>query len=122
MSLLSSSRFLSPSFSSNSKTPASCCTSVMSVKMKAPRAVNKDAAILWYKHDLRVDDHPGIVAASMHRTLVPLYIFDPRILSRRNSLDSRYGHIYNPLVRCTTESGMIFTASNLTLLSAPPSS
>ncbi|CAN4084857.1 unnamed protein product [Withania somnifera] len=54
----------------------------MSAKMKASSAVNKDAAILWYKHDLRVDDHPGIALASMHRTLVPLYIFDTRILSR----------------------------------------
>lgn len=82
MALLSSSRFLSlSSFSPYPKTPASCCTCV---KMKAPDAVNKDAAaILWYKHDLRVDDHPGIVLASMHRTLVPLYIFDPRILSRK---------------------------------------
>lgn len=53
------------------------------MKAAGSGAVNKDAAaILWYKHDLRVDDHPGIVAASMHRTLVPLYIFDPRILSR----------------------------------------
>ncbi|XP_019264780.1 PREDICTED: uncharacterized protein LOC109242374 isoform X2 [Nicotiana attenuata] len=88
MALLSFPRFLSPSFSSNPKArPSLCCTSsIMSVKkMKAAGsgAGNKDAAaILWYKHDLRVDDHPGIVAASMHRTLVPLYIFDPRILSR----------------------------------------
>ncbi|KAF3636409.1 putative disease resistance protein RXW24L [Capsicum annuum] len=81
MAVVSSSRFLSLSFSSNPNTPASCCTCV---KMKTPGAVNKDAAaILWYKHDLRIDDHPGIVvASSMHRTLVPLYIFDPRILSR----------------------------------------
>nr|XP_009787874.1 PREDICTED: uncharacterized protein LOC104235751 isoform X2 [Nicotiana sylvestris] len=88
MALLSFPRFLSLSFSSNPTAPASlCCTSsIMSVKkMKAAGsgAMNKDAAaILWYKHDLRIDDHPGIVAASMHRTLVPLYIFDPWILSR----------------------------------------
>ncbi|XP_056160251.1 uncharacterized protein LOC115683085 isoform X3 [Syzygium oleosum] len=39
-------------------------------------------AILWYKHDLRVDDHPGIVAASRYQSVVPLYVFDHRLLSR----------------------------------------
>lgn len=44
---------------------------------------SKGPAILWYKHDLRIDDHPGLLAASQqHRTLVPLYVFDHRILSR----------------------------------------
>lgn len=42
----------------------------------------KGPAIVWYKHDLRIDDHPGLLAASQHRTLVPLYVFDRRILSR----------------------------------------
>ncbi|KAF5457719.1 hypothetical protein F2P56_021801 [Juglans regia] len=40
------------------------------------------AAILWFKHDLRIDDHPGLVAASKSRVLLPLYVFDHRILSR----------------------------------------
>ncbi|PKA60722.1 Cryptochrome DASH, chloroplastic/mitochondrial [Apostasia shenzhenica] len=40
------------------------------------------AAVVWYKHDLRLDDHPGLVAAaSQHRTVVPLYVFDPRMIS-----------------------------------------
>lgn len=40
-------------------------------------------AILWYKHDLRVDDHPGLVAAAArYRSVVPLYVFDHRLLSR----------------------------------------
>lgn len=46
-------------------------------------AAKSGAAILWYKHDLRVEDHPGLVAASQHRTIVPLYVFDRRILSRK---------------------------------------
>lgn len=45
----------------------------------------KGPAIVWYKHDLRIDDHPGLLAASQHRTLVPLYVFDHRILSRMSS-------------------------------------
>ncbi|KAL0907838.1 hypothetical protein M5K25_022281 [Dendrobium thyrsiflorum] len=40
------------------------------------------ASIVWYKHDLRVDDHPGLVAAaSQQQAVVPLYVFDPRIIS-----------------------------------------
>ncbi|CAI9092073.1 OLC1v1027220C1 [Oldenlandia corymbosa var. corymbosa] len=42
----------------------------------------KGAAILWYKNDLRIDDHPGFVAASKHPTILPLYVFDRRIVSR----------------------------------------
>ncbi|XP_058085009.1 uncharacterized protein LOC131232641 [Magnolia sinica] len=55
---------------------------------KAARASTKgvpenNAAIVWFKHDLRTDDHPGLIAAvSQHRTVVPLYVFDRRILSR----------------------------------------
>jgi deoxyribodipyrimidine photolyase len=49
------------------------------------------AAILWFKHDLRVDDHPGLVAASKYRSLVPLYVFDHRILSRELHM---YDYIY----------------------------
>ncbi|XP_057456991.1 uncharacterized protein LOC130747947 isoform X2 [Lotus japonicus] len=40
-------------------------------------------AILWFKHDLRTDDHPGLLAAASNfPSLVPLYVFDHRILSR----------------------------------------
>ncbi|KAG8638487.1 uncharacterized protein LOC110600318 isoform X3 [Manihot esculenta] len=39
------------------------------------------SAILWFKQDLRVDDHPGLVQASKYPSLVPLYVFDRRILS-----------------------------------------
>ncbi|KAI7756989.1 hypothetical protein M8C21_004424 [Ambrosia artemisiifolia] len=40
----------------------------------------QDTALLWYKNDLRVDDHPGLIAASKHKALLPLYVFDHRIL------------------------------------------
>uniref|UniRef100_A0ACD5XUW6 Uncharacterized protein n=3 Tax=Avena sativa TaxID=4498 RepID=A0ACD5XUW6_AVESA len=41
------------------------------------------AALVWFKHDLRVDDHPGLVAAcaERRRPVVPLYVFDRRILA-----------------------------------------
>ncbi|XWS61020.1 hypothetical protein CRYUN_Cryun07bG0089900 [Craigia yunnanensis] len=41
------------------------------------------SAILLFKHDLRLDDHPVLAAsAQTHRSLLPLYVFDHRILSR----------------------------------------
>lgn len=41
------------------------------------------AAVVWFKHDLRIDDHPGLVAAAAEprRPVVPLYVFDSRILA-----------------------------------------
>jgi len=41
------------------------------------------AAVVCFKHDLRVDDHPGLVAACAEprRSVVPLYVFDSRILA-----------------------------------------
>ncbi|KAA8539813.1 hypothetical protein F0562_026505 [Nyssa sinensis] len=91
MALIVFPRFLSFPFSSN---PCSLtrtrvhCSSSSSIKMvmrqrKESRAVeNTGAAVLWFKHDLRSDDHPGLLAASRCRTVVPLYVFDRRILSR----------------------------------------
>lgn len=40
------------------------------------------AAVVWYKNDLRVDDHLGLITASSskHSTVIPLYVFDHRIL------------------------------------------
>ncbi|XP_077235482.1 DNA photolyase [Tasmannia lanceolata] len=42
---------------------------------------SSDVALVWFKQDLRTDDHPGLVAASRYRTVVPFYVFDHRILS-----------------------------------------
>ncbi|KAJ0263309.1 hypothetical protein HA466_0036920 [Hirschfeldia incana] len=39
-------------------------------------------AVVWFKHDLCVDDHPGLLSASKHRAVIPLYVLDRRILSR----------------------------------------
>ncbi|KAK4572021.1 hypothetical protein RGQ29_030431 [Quercus rubra] len=46
-------------------------------------AASSSSSILWFKHDLRVDDHPGLIAAASNsQSLLPLYVFDHRILSR----------------------------------------
>ena len=38
-----------------------------------------DAAQVWYKHDLRTDDHPGLIAAAAAGgPVVPFYCFDAR--------------------------------------------
>lgn len=40
----------------------------------------KEVAILWFKHDLRVDDHPGVVVAvAEYKHVLPVFIFDPHV-------------------------------------------
>ncbi|KAL7146506.1 hypothetical protein ABFS83_06G045300 [Erythranthe nasuta] len=56
--------------------------SAVNTSVESGAAGKSGTAILWYKHDLRVEDHLGLNAASQHRCVVPLYIFDRRILSR----------------------------------------
>ncbi|KAK3040099.1 hypothetical protein RJ639_027825 [Escallonia herrerae] len=51
-------------------------------RASAEESTNPGTALLWFKHDLRIDDHPGLVAAARYRALVPFYVFDHRILSR----------------------------------------
>ncbi|KAL0304149.1 UNVERIFIED_CONTAM: Pheophytinase, chloroplastic [Sesamum radiatum] len=66
-----------------SKAPFRLSASAVDVRVESGAAASSTtAAIVWYKHDLRVEDHPGLVAASQHRCVVPLYVFDRRILSR----------------------------------------
>lgn len=64
------------------KAPLRFSASAVAARVESGATANAGAAILWYKHDLRVEDHPGLIAASQHRTVVPIYIFDRRILSR----------------------------------------
>ncbi|XP_024964843.1 uncharacterized protein LOC112505125 isoform X2 [Cynara cardunculus var. scolymus] len=63
------------------------CSSSATVKFSTSKAITSSsggkstgAALLWYKNDLRVDDHPGLIAALQHTEVVPLYVFDHRIL------------------------------------------
>lgn len=55
---------------------------VASAATAAASGPRSGAALVWFKNDLRVDDHPGLVAAvAKHETVVPLYVFDHRTLS-----------------------------------------
>ncbi|CAI9771843.1 unnamed protein product [Fraxinus pennsylvanica] len=56
--------------------------SAVKCSVKSGEAENTCAAIVWYKYDLRVDDHSGLIAAaSQYRKVVPVYVFDHRIVS-----------------------------------------
>lgn len=53
-----------------------------------PLSCTQSHAIVWFKHDLRLDDHPGLhMAVNMeerngqHRSVVPLLVFDPQVYS-----------------------------------------
>ncbi|XP_043716241.1 uncharacterized protein LOC122664469 isoform X2 [Telopea speciosissima] len=77
--------FFPSSYSSFSPSPVRPCrffSAAASTQVDIERKKYDNVALLWFKHDLRSDDHPGLVAASNRQTVVPLYIFDHRILSR----------------------------------------
>ncbi|PIA50064.1 hypothetical protein AQUCO_01300654v1 [Aquilegia coerulea] len=86
---LSIPHFHSPSFTSHKHKHKSTTTTTTTLP-KASLNINNhnhnhtnDVALLWFKHDLRFDDHPALVSsASQYHTVLPLYIFDHRIISR----------------------------------------
>jgi deoxyribodipyrimidine photo-lyase len=41
-----------------------------------------DVSVMWFRRDLRVRDHPALVVAAAHEHCVPLFVFDPRLLTR----------------------------------------
>ena len=86
MALISFPRFLSRPLESNhrrslrSRHKCVCCVSPTAAATSKGRS---GSAVIWFKQDLRVDDHLGLVAASKYQAVVPLYVFDHRILSRK---------------------------------------
>lgn len=48
---------------------------------KALRMFAMRRALLWFKHDLRLDDHPALQAGLDAECLLPVYIFDPAQLA-----------------------------------------
>ncbi|CAM6095775.1 unnamed protein product [Calypogeia fissa] len=52
------------------------------VKVKEKGSVRRGStAVVWFKRDLRLDDHPGLMAATAYEKVLPLYVFDPVLLS-----------------------------------------
>ncbi|MBA2347807.1 MAG: deoxyribodipyrimidine photo-lyase [Solirubrobacterales bacterium] len=41
----------------------------------------RDVSVMWFRRDLRVRDHPALVAAAAHQGCVPLFVFDERLLT-----------------------------------------
>lgn len=85
MAILVSPRFL-PFLNSRDprhfrRTGAHCYSAAVSSLATSERE-KSGIAIVWFKHDLRIDDHPGLLAASRFPNVIPLYVFDHRILSR----------------------------------------
>src|SRR5690606_7996945 len=46
----------------------------------SPRRTAMRRVLLWFKQDLRLDDHPAVQAAMAADRLLPLYVFDPALL------------------------------------------
>ena len=43
-----------------------------------------DTAVVWFRRDLRVHDHPALAAACReHERVVPLFVLDPALLGGR---------------------------------------
>ena len=43
--------------------------------------MTNDIAILWFRQDLRLADNPALVAASKHKSVLPIYIYDNDLAS-----------------------------------------
>ncbi|KAJ7515707.1 hypothetical protein O6H91_22G024300 [Diphasiastrum complanatum] len=59
--------------------------------------LKQQVVILWFKNDLRVDDHPGLITASNSDILLPLFIFDPAVFKgwANNLLESLVDAVLN---------------------------
>src|SRR5690242_16402556 len=52
--------------------------------------VGQRTAIVWFRRDLRVHDHPALVAArAEHEQVIPLYVLDDRLLHGRYASPAR---------------------------------
>ncbi|OEC33340.1 deoxyribodipyrimidine photo-lyase [Pseudomonas cuatrocienegasensis] len=48
-------------------------------------------ALLWFKNDLRLDDHPALQASLQAQCLLPVYVLDPALLQRGEFGSRRLG-------------------------------
>ena len=52
--------------------------------------VTDSTAIVWFRRDLRLHDHPALMAAvTAHERVIPLYVLDPRLLRGRFASSNR---------------------------------
>ena len=38
-------------------------------------------SLLWFRRDLRIDDHPALAAAAVAGEVVPVFVVDPRLVA-----------------------------------------
>ncbi len=50
-------------------------------------------AVVWFKRDLRVFDHAPLVEAARHRQVLPLYVYEPELLSAPDCAPQHVGFI-----------------------------
>jgi deoxyribodipyrimidine photo-lyase len=43
--------------------------------------MDTDVSVMWFRRDLRVHDHPALLAAAGHAACVCVFVFDPRLLA-----------------------------------------
>jgi len=53
------------------------------------------AAVMWFRRDLRVADHPALAAALAHGTTTPLFVLDPVFMERSGA--ARLAFMYRTL-------------------------
>ena len=60
--------------------------------------MSDSTAIVWFRRDLRLHDHPALMAAvTAHDTVVPLYVLDPRLLRGRFASPNRAWYLLGSL-------------------------
>lgn len=55
-------------------------------------------AIIWFKRDLRIDDHRALVNALKHETIIPLYIIEPDLWQQPDSSNRHWLFIRESLI------------------------
>jgi len=69
-----------------------------------PSHVTDSTAIVWFRRDLRLHDHPALMAAADgHERLVPLYVLDPRLLRGRFASPNRAWFLLGSLRMLATD-------------------
>ena len=59
--------------------------------------MDDSTAILWFRRDLRLDDHPALAGAATHARLLPLYVLDPALLAGRFASPNRTWYLLGSL-------------------------
>src|ERR1700750_1819855 len=66
------------------KSPTSVTRRRLDPRVKSARTRSRDTALVWFRRDLRVHDHPPLRAAlDAHERVVPVFVLDERLTSGR---------------------------------------